>query len=332
MKPLFIQSNRLPDDWLQLIDKFDIDASSLPNSLKPVCHILKNNILTEKENSVMSYYNHSFLRHICLGIEWSLDKYEDIPFDLIREVFNEMGAEKGIQYNQKLSSLFSELLAYAYLNSIGYTIDSFSRTTGSCDLVLKKDDKIFHCEVKAKSSDDIYSQNIFFYINGRSYLPSYSSLRALDTVFHRMKKYPSCYSEMKDLNNELDSFCKTPTYYDGVFIEIASDRTQLSLDISRISHDIVYNSKINSLDKTETYQLLENILVGKNRHLTQLIVKSSEFDNFIGYLHLSVPFHKDISIDNIEKWLKSKKLNFDLFVDVNGIGMDGEVLDIRKNI
>ena len=332
MKPLFIQNRSFPNDWLSLVDKFNIDASTLPDSLKPLCHIIKKNILLEKENSVMSCFNRSFLRHVCLNIEWKLNIYESIPLDLIKEVFSEMGTEKGIQYNQKFSSLFSELLAYKYLNDVDYNIDSFTRTSGSCDLILKKDGEIFHCEVKAKNNDDRYSQDIIFYVNGKSYLFNYIELRKLTIVYYRIKNYPSSYSEMKELNKELDIFCLTPTYFDGTFIEISSDKMYMSKDIDRVSHDILHNTLIATFNKDETALLLEGIFLGEGRHLTKLIKKSKYFKNFIGYLHFSIPFHKEMSFPDIEEWFKSQNLNFDLYIDINGFGIEGKILYIPKKV
>lgn len=325
MKTIAIQSNSLPDNWLTLIEKFDIDKSTLPDSLKQLCHILKKNILDEKENSAMSYFNRSFLRHVCLGIDWKLDKYEDIPLELIEEVFSEMGTEVGIQYDQKLSSLFSELLAYKHLYDQDYVIDSFNRTPGSCDLVLKKDDEVYHCEVKAKGSDDDYSTKILFYINGKSYLSNYYELRKLDLVYYRMKKYPSGYREIENMNKEFDTFCENPTYFDGLYIEISSDKHKTS-----VQKDISHNYLINSFDKIEVANQFESILIGEGRHLTKLIKKSKDFENFIGYLHFSVPFHKEMSSDDIEEWFKSQGLDFDLYVDINGVGIDRKVLNIPK--
>ena len=299
-----------------------MDKSTLPDSLKALCHILKKNILDEKENSAMSYFNRPFLRHVCLGVDWKLDKYEDIPLELIAEVFSEMGTEVGIQYDQKLSSLFSELLAYKHLYDQDYVIDSFNRTSGSCDLVLKKDDEVYYCEVKAKLNDDVYSQKIMFYINGKSYLPDHAELRNLDQVYYRMKKYPSGYKEMNRLNDEFDNFCENPTYYDGYYITISSDKKQVPF----ITNDCV----ISSFSRTDADRQLEDILIGEGRHLTKLIKKSKKFSNFIGYIFLSIPFHEEKSIDDIEEWFKSQKLDFDLYINIDGIGIENKVVYVSK--
>lgn len=169
MKKVLISNKVLPSDWINKIKNFDIDNSTLTNSLKPLCYKIKNNILAEKDNAVTSYFNRSFIRHVCLNEQWQLDTYEDIPIELINEVFNELGSEKGIQYDNKIESLFSELWAYKYLVSQGYTLSNSTRPEGACDLDLEKGAETYHCEVKLKKSEDNHIIGIIYFIKRKSF-------------------------------------------------------------------------------------------------------------------------------------------------------------------
>ena len=275
---------------------------------------IKQNILNEKEKSVTSYFNQPFIKHVCLNKKWTLDTYEDMPIELIEEVFKELGSETGIQYDTKLYSLFSELCAYKNLVSQGYSLSQIVRSSGSCDLILDKDGLTYNCEVKQKKSKDVQSSNILFFVQGKSWLPSYKDLRDLHQVYYRIIQHPNSYSDTKKMYDEIDIFCKSPhVLYEGVYIHLSSKKF-----IRGEPSDYI----ISQHTQESTKGLIEKILTGENRHLTKLIEKSKKFDNFIGYISLDIPFHDEVNQYDLEKVLNSLGLGFKLYVDVNGIGIE----------
>jgi len=313
MKRIKIPETVLPDDWLTKIKNFDIDNSDLAESLKPLCQKIKANILNNKEDAVVSCFNRPFIKHVCLGVKWKLDKYEAIPLKLIEEVFDELGSEKGIQYDVKLYSLFSELFAYEHLVLQGYKYKKFERSTGSCDLILEKDGIEYNCEVKLKKSEDKHSTGIMFYIMGRAWLLKYEALRKLDIVHYKIVNVPNRYNDIENMYKEIENFCQNPTnFYKGEYIYLSST------DIRHQPQDYL----IEQHTKSSTQDLIKNILTGKNRHITKLIEKSKKYDNFIGYLSFNIPFYDDIQKSDLEDAFKSLEIDFKLYVDVNGIGIE----------
>jgi len=322
MKMILISKKVLPDDWIEKVKNFDIDQSNLPTSLKPLCHKIKQNIINEKEDSATSYFNQPFIEHICLNEKWELDIYEELPLELIEEIFCELGSEKGIQYDTKLYSLFSELYAYKYLVSQGYQYKEFERSPGSCDLILQKGCAEYNCEVKLKKSEDNHHTRILFFIKGKACLPEYKNLRKIDTVFYKIIEYPNGYREIENMYKEIESFCKKPnTLYKGEYIELSSVKLK-----PQNPNDYL----IRQHTENTTTSLIEKILTGENRHITKLIEKSQKYDNFIGYLSLDIPFYDDIKRFDLEDAFKSLEMDFKLYVNVNGVGIEAPyVLEIN---
>jgi len=328
MKKVLISNKVLPSDWINKIKNFDIDNSTLTNSLKPLCYKIKQNILAEGNNAVTSYFNRSFIRHVCLDEKWELDTYEDIPIELINEVFNELRSEKGIQYDTKLHSLFSELRAYKYLVSQGYRLFNSTRPKGACDLDLKKGAETYHCEVKLKKSEDNHIIGIIYFIKGKAFLPKYDSLRALDRVYYKLIKSPNSYSDVQKMYDEIDKFCSDPSnLYEGDYIHLSSKIEDILYQVSKRGvSDYIITQHTNE----STESLMTKILTGQNRHLTKLIEKSSKFENFIGYLSLNIPFYDEIKKCDLEEAFNSLALEFKLYVEVNGAGIEeGYVLEIN---
>jgi len=320
MKMLTIPETVLPDDWLAKIENYDIDNSDLPESLKPLSQKIKTNILNNKEDAVVSYFNIPFIRHVCLGVKWKLDKYEKIPSKLIKEVFDELGSQKGTQYDVKLYSLFSELFAYVYLELQGYRYKEFERSTGSCDLTLEKDGVAYNCEVKLKKSEDNHSRGIKYYIMGKAWLLKYEKLRKLNMVYYKIINIPDRYDDIKKMYKEIEIFCKNPTeLYEGEYIHLSST------EIRHSPQDYL----ITQHTESSTQDLIKNILTGANRHITKLIEKSAKYDNFIGYLSLELPFHQEFEKSDLENAFRLLNLNFKLYVEVNSIGIESPyVLEI----
>ena len=311
---IIIPKKILPDNWQDKIKDFNIDESSLPLSLKPLCHKIKKNILENEENATTSYFNRPFIRHVCLDEKWTLGKYEEVPLELIKEVFSELGSQKGIQYDTKLYSLFSELDAYKHLHSQGYDLSISERSTGSCDLILEKEEVVYNCEVKLKKSEDSHHTGILFFLQGKAWLPEYENLRKLDKVYYKILEYPNSYEDIKKMYIEIEKFCKLPNkLYCGIYIELSS------AELKPLNPN---DYLISQHTEDTTKNLIEKILTGENRHITKLIEKSKKYDNFIGYLSLDVPFYEEIEKSNLKDAFESLEIGFKLYVDVSGVGIE----------
>lgn len=321
MKMITISKTVLPDDWLTKIETFDIDNSDLPEKLKPLSQKIKTYILNNGVDAVVSYFNRPFIKHVCLGEKWKLSYYEEIPLKLIKEVFNEVGSERGIHYDGKLYSLFSELNAYKNLVSQGYKYKDFERSSGSCDLVLEKDELEYNCEVKLKRSTDNHNTGIMYYITGKSLLFEYEELRKLNKVYYNIVNVPDMYEDIKKMYHEIEIFCKNPTNpYKGEYIYLSSEK-------------IKYNPQdylIKQHTESSTQDFIEDILTGAQRHITKLAEKSITYERFIGYLSLQLPFHKEFEKSDLETGFNSLDIDFKLYVEVNGIGIENYVLEINQ--
>lgn len=324
MKAILLSNQKaLPENWMQLIENYNVETSNLPKSLKPLGEIVKKNIQVDKERAVCSYYNIPFIEHICLENPFKLDFYEKIPLGLISEAFTEMGKEKGIHYDNKLSSIFSELRAYKELNELGYEIKNFKRFPGSCDLLLERNSIEYPCEVKYKSNHDNYYNIIRDFVEGKALLPKSKQLRLLDTIHYRLNKVPLSYFETNQLLKEVEHFCSTPKLYNGTYITLSNLRE----DIPIIPNDYL----ITTHNCSTTKELIKKLFLGDERPISKMIKKADKYDNFIGYLDFSIPFHETHSIKCIEDSFKSLKLNFDIFVHVSGIRIDKQLLFITKD-
>ena len=62
-----IQKEVLPDDWLVLIEQFDIKSSSLSENNKIISTYLIEHIKSEKEKSLIDSLSKFLIRHIIFG-------------------------------------------------------------------------------------------------------------------------------------------------------------------------------------------------------------------------------------------------------------------------
>jgi hypothetical protein len=147
---------------------------------------------------------------------------------------------------------------------------------------LEKDEVEHNCEVKLKKSEDNHSTGIMFYIMGRAWLLKYEDLRKLDMVYYKIVNVPNRYDDIEKMYKEIENFCQNPTnFYKGEYIHLSSSK-----DIQYQPHDYL----IEQHTKSSTQDLITNILTGKSRHITKLIEKSKDYENFIGYLSLNIPY------------------------------------------
>ncbi len=315
-----IQSETLPSSWLCCVKKFAICESSLSENNKIIAKYLIPIILEEKEKSLANSLCRYLIEHIVFTKEF-LKNYNDLPLQLIKDGFDEIKNEKGINLDRKLHSLFIEFITYQDLQKQGYKIMKFTREEGSCDLVMTKDNKTFNFEVKFKESEDVGKSRLYDYIDGYSLLEENEFLRG-KTFEINLKVDNLNYRNIKDIYDEINVFIsKKEDVYNGQNLRIfdSKKRSKLNRDINQATQ-YLNNFHIQTIDDVDS--LINKILIENNGHLTKLINKSKKYnteDNFIGCLVWSIPFLMDINNNKIKKAFEQINLDFDLFVYTGGI-------------
>ena len=320
-----MQSKILPKNWLENIQNFDINKSNLSENNKIIATYLIPIILGEKEKSLANSLCRYLIEHVVFEKNF-LKHYNDLSSQIIIDGFDEIKNEKGINLDRKLHSLFVEFITYQDLHRQGYIITEFTREQGSCDFVMKKDNKIFNFEVKFKESKDIGISRLYDYIDCHSLLNENEFLRG-KTFEINLKIDNLTYSNIKDILNEIDVFIsKKVDIYDGKYLQIfnSKKRSKLNRAINQASK-YLSNFHIQSIEDVD--KLICDIFISNNGHLTKLIKKSGRYksdDNFTGCLAWSIPFHMDINNDKIKSAFEKINLDFDLFVYTGGISKKEE--------
>jgi len=318
-----IQTRKLPLNWFNTIQNFDIDKSNLSKNNKIIATYLILIILEEKEKSLANLLCRYLIEYIIFQ-DTFLKHYNDLPAQLIKDGFDEIKNEKGINLDRKLHSLFVEFSTYQDLYKQGYKITNFIRKQGFCDLIMKKDGEVFNFEVKFKESKDIGISRLYYYIEGYSLLEENKFL--INKTFEiNLKVDNLTYSNIKDIHNEIDTFInQKEDIYDGENIEIfeSSKRFKLNRDINQ-SNQYLNNFHIQTIVNIDN--LVNQIFIENNGHITKLINKSKNYeleDNFTGCLVWSIPFHMNINKDKIKQAFEKINLYFDLFVYISCISED----------
>lgn len=315
-----IQNRVLPNNWVEKVKHFNIDESDLNDKNKIIAHALIGNIIKEKEKSLLNGLSKNLVFSILYGEELLPSKYDFLPFDLVKDAFDEMTGKKGINLSQKLHSIFVEFLTYLDLSNKGYTIVEFKREEGSCDLKLQNNGKIHNFEVKFKESKDIGMSRLYDYLDAYSLLSENSFLRN-KIVKITLKVGNLTDSNLKEILKEIDEFIEIKEdSFDGKLISISTlTGTTGSRDINKVTREIdsMIITPVENVD-----DLINYIFINNNGHVTKLINKSKKpenQDNFTGYLVWSIPFHMKIDNADIEIAFNKLNLNFDLHVSVGGI-------------
>lgn len=319
-----VQKKILPPDWLSQITSFDIETTSLKENEKFLFEKLVPYILNEKEKSLTNYFLRPVIEHIVFGKKFSIYHYDDVPKDLFREVFTELGNEKGLQLTRKLHSLFVELLAYKYLVENGFQIETFERFEGSCDLVMRKGNEVFNFEVKFKENPDITISRLLDYIEGFSLLAENEFLR--NKVYKIQLKTDNVNDQnIKKIYRDVDEFLsKKLDIYDGECVKIFSSEKsdEANRDFEsrvRTLNQLRITEELTDDESIET--LIKEIFCGESGHITKMINKSSGVDNFKGCLSWTVPFHMNADVEKIERAFAKLNLDFDLYVLLSGNGI-----------
>ena len=317
---IMIQSKVLTNNWIEKVEQFNIDDSDLNDTNKVIAHALIGNIIEEKEKSLLNRLSKNLVFYILYEKKLLSAKYDVLPIDLVKDAFDEIRGEKGINLSRKLHSIFVEFLTYIDLYDKGYRIVNFEREEGSCDLKLKKDDEIHNFEVKFKESKDIGISRLYDYLDAYSLLNENSFLR--NKIFKITLKIDNiAYSNLKEILKDIDNFIeRKEDSFEGDFVYISTlTNITSSRDINNVSVELE-SMLISELSNVKL--LIKNLFIDNNGHITKLINKSNRYennDNFNGYLVWSIPFHTKIDNEDIEIALNSLGLNFDLHVSVSGI-------------
>lgn len=333
MSGRLIQKKVLPIDWIKQIENFDIELSNYSSSQKNIAKYLKEYIHKEKDKSLANQLPRIFIENVIYGKSF-LNSYDDLPESLIKNGMDELKGEKGINYERKLHSLFNEFITYQNLCNDGFSINKFNREEGSCDLTMNKDGQIFHFEIKFKENKDILVSRLFEIIDGYSMLSINGFLRG--NFFKINLKVVFNYENQKKIVNEVEEFIekKNDIFY-GEYIQIFNLKKIKSL--RKITHSITNNinhfvitKEFKSLKYTK--RILNELFIGKGRHLSVLMNKSNKFENFKGVLSWSIPFHNDIDYEIIEKAFRENySFNFDLYIYISQFAGDNYSFIIKKN-
>ena len=317
-----IQNKVLPSNWLEKIEKFDVENSSLSSNNKILASRIINSILKEKNNSLTGYFHKPIINYIIFNYPLNID-YDDIPINLFSAAIEETKGEKGLNLTRKLHSVFIEFITYKELLILGYQIDDYKRSEGSCDLIMSKDNEQYNFEVKFKESVDISGARYFDYIDGMSYLSENTFLRGTTLEIYCNLEAPN-YKEQKAIFEEIDSFINGKLdIFNGEYIQIfdVNKRTKATRDVSlnkRYISSLHISSELTDIEPLD--KLIQKLFIDNNGHITKMKNKSKSFKNFKGCLVWSIPYHKNVDIKNAEIAFNKLQLAFDLHIFLNVIG------------
>ena len=318
-----MQSKVLPENWLDLIREFDIEKSSLSDNNKIIADYLMPIILEENEKSLRNPLMGMLIKFIVFGSGF-LEHYDNLPPELIREVFDEIKKQRGTDLDRELHSRFVEFKTYQDLCNQGYQITDYKREDGSCDLIMSKGGEIYNFEVKFKESPDIGISRLHDYIDGCSLLNENDFLRG--GCFEINLKVNSLRDDnLKIILSEIDDFISAKEdIYDGQNLQIFNSKKTRTLnrDGSQVTK---YISKFHIQVENDVDGLVDRIFMQEKCPLAKLINKSKNYkpeDNFTGCLVWAIPFHKDVDKDKIKQAFEKLTLGFDLFVYTVGVNRD----------
>ena len=323
-----IQTRVLPENWLKLVGRFDIENSNLSEGEKIIAANLKPLIEAEKTKSLINSLLRKYIEYIVFKKNNFLSYYKNLPSELIQSAFDaEVKKDRGIHLARKLHSLFIEFLTYQDLQKKGYVITSFERKDGSCDLIMSKDNKTYNFEVKFKESTDIGMSRLYDCIDGSSLLQENGFLRG-KTFKIDLKVDNLNYDNMPAVLNEVDLFIdKKVNIFNGEYLHFyctnieAKKRTK-SRDINKVAESF---GEIGVRREDDVDALINKIFLGRDAHLTRLIKKSKNYtpeENFTGCLVWSIPLNLEIEKGKIKSAFQKLTLEFDLWVYVGDRGTD----------
>lgn len=321
-----VQSKVISKNWLHIIMKINISELELTAVEKLFAQRIKEYVMEDQEESICDQLVQAFLNFIFNGKPF-LKYYDGLPFKLVEEVILETKGVRGLNFSRKIHSILIELMTYKYLFNNGYTVTSFSRTEGSCDLRMMKDSIEYNFEVKFKESPEILLSRYYDCLDGLSMIEEYSFLRnkMLDSF---LKVDTINYENQKLILDEFIRFAKfKKVFFDGKYIQIFTIPEGLE-DLKKkgkFNNAYTYSKffKDTLLSEYDTKQLINKLFIESNGHVSKLIKKSKKFKNFKGCLSWHIPFHYRMDIKVIEHCFNELlELRFDLHVVISQTGGD----------
>lgn len=322
-----LQTRRLPDDWLEQVFEFDLNLFGTNEKL--IAEKLVKYIENNKEISLQSPLIRKLVLYVVFNQNDFLSYYNAIPEELFKDAINELGGQKGFQFDSKLHSIFVELLTYKKLTELGYIYSSHVRHEGSCDLIMRKDCVEHHFEVKFKESPDIGLSRLFYFLEKFTFFDTGAHLRGKNIEIRCLDKIT--YRNLPKIQEEIKLFVESQEeFFKGEYVDIfpAGKYHLISKDInsrkSCLKGYVIEETSIESLINIYT-----SILVGDGKHLTRLKEKytmQKTGTNLHGFLSLIIPFHLDTSCDQIQTAIKQvcekEQICFPLHVLLSGYGTD----------
>ncbi len=317
-----IQTKVLPHDWFQEVSDFDVGSSILSRNAKVIASRLIQFIKEEKKNSLLNPLAKALILYVVFGKKFLTRFYDSVPAELINDGMNETKGDKGFNFTRKLHSVFVEFIIYKKLDSNGFKFKNIARTSGSCDLVMEKNNRDYNFEVKFKESKDIFKSRLFDNIDGMSLLDEYSFLRG-ETYDIQVNSQNIDDKIQKEVLIDLENFIvNKKDVYNGKHIDIfnVKNRRKATRDIKKVS-EYIYSLRISQELTAENAisELIQKMLIDNNGHITKLVNKSKRIANFNGCLVWDVPFHNDIDCESAKTAFKSLKLDFNLYVFIGGV-------------
>lgn len=327
-----IQTKTLPQDWLQQLNTFDVKTSNLSRNNQVIANRLLEFIKEEGSDSLLNPLCKLLILHVVFKKSF-LAGYDNVPVELIQEGIDEIKGERGFYFTRKVHSLFVEFLIYIKLNSYGYVLKTTDRPSGSCDLVMAKDNINYNFEVKFKESNDTFKSRLFDIIDGMSLLK--------ENLFLRGKRY-EIFVKPNNINYKIqeeilidikDFLVNKKDIHQGKHVDIfeAHKRQKVTRDIDQV------NAYVNSLhisqeltDEDTVFKLIQKMFFEKDGHITKLVKKSKSIENFNGCLVWDIPFHNDIDLENIRSAFNRLKLGFNLYVFIGGIAKTENDFLVKK--
>jgi len=317
-----IQTKALPNDWLQKVSCFDVGNSTWNSNTKVIASRLVEFIIKEENDSLLNPLARELALHVVFGKKFFTEFYDELPVKLIEEGINETKGERGFDFTRKLHSVFIEFLVCNRLISKGFNPKNNKRTSGSCDLVMKKNNKDYNFEVKFKESKDVLKSRLFDNIDGMSLLDEYKFLRG-KTYDIRVNSQNIDYKKQREVLEDIKKFLKDKKdCYKGKHIDVFNikNKRKVSRDIFNVSECLSSSYISQELkDEVTVYNKIQKIFIENNGHITKLSEKSNAIENFNGCLVWDIPFHNDIDLENIKNAFNRLRLDFNLYVFIGGI-------------
>ncbi|MDA3077782.1 hypothetical protein OFO07_02430 [Campylobacter sp. JMF_06 NA1] len=315
---------------------FSFEKFIMTPSQEFIINYFKNQFLLEIENPInllSSPYFRDFMRKAFdNNLQYFMVYCREIPLEFIKEIFSELKGKNGVEFDKKFDSLRAELYAMDYFIKAGFElIKRDKRENGDCDIFVQKDKKKYNIEVKAKESDDVKLRRLSDIYNGYSCFRQYSFLRGelLNLKFLYENPY-KCWDNIKDEVRLSLNELKKSGKFEGIFIKAIFDKVERK---EKYRDDKVWDECVsdccmaewNENNKEFIKNKIRDLFIGgdkgNEKHITKLIKKSKNFENYIGFLYWVLPYkiYPDFGVikEAFCEIIAELNIDFDLYVCLN---------------